>query len=169
MKTGPKPQPIASRFWSKVDTSGDCWEWTGCQRAGYGYFRVAAGHMEMAHRFSWQLAYGPISNGLFVCHACDNPRCVRPDHLFLGTHDENMADMVRKGRSPSGDRNPSRRFPERVSRGEHHTAKLTEAQVRDIRARYTPGYGHLTELGREFGVTPDAIKFIVTRQTWKHI
>jgi hypothetical protein len=169
-KTGPKRRPIASRFWSKVDKSDDCWEWQAYLRPdGYGSFRVEIGYNEKAHRMSWILTHGPIPDGLFVCHVCDNRRCVRPDHLFLGSHQDNMDDAKLKGRFQSGDMNPSRRNPDRLSRGEHHTAKLTEEQVRQIRARYTPGYGHLTVLGREYGVTPDAIKFIVTRRNWKHI
>jgi hypothetical protein len=88
------------RFWSKVDKSGECWVWTAkalCEN-GYGRFYVGKKPLR-AHRYSWELANGPITDGLFVCHRCDNPPCVNPAHLFLGTHQDNMQDMVAKGRS----------------------------------------------------------------------
>jgi HNH endonuclease len=86
------------RFWGRVDKSGECWEWTGSLGShGYGEFGVA-GDRVLAHRYSYELASGPIPDGLYVCHHCDNRRCVRPDHLFLGTARDNALDMVRKGR-----------------------------------------------------------------------
>lgn len=87
--------PEQDRFWSLVDTrSNNCWKWTGSRTpGGYGQFR---GYR--AHRYSYQLVNGPIPPGMVVCHACDNPSCVRPDHLFLGTHLDNMDDAHRKGR-----------------------------------------------------------------------
>lgn len=96
-------QPKASdgiRFWRHVDKSGDCWVWTARRAKGSkGYGLTTIGRVTVkAHRLSWQLANGPIPSGLHVCHRCDNPPCVRPDHLFLGTHQDNMADKVRKGR-----------------------------------------------------------------------
>jgi len=97
------------RFWSKVDKTGDCWLWTAAQnRHGYGDFYVSRTFHTMAHRFSWALHYGPIPEGLFVCHRCDTPLCVRPDHLFVGTTQDNMADMMRKGRHRHGTTNNER-------------------------------------------------------------
>jgi len=87
-------------FWSKVQKSDWCWEWRGhLNTPGYGYFLCRA-QVIPAHRFSWELAnQSAIPDGLSVCHKCDNPKCVRPEHLFIGTHKENMLDMCRKGRA----------------------------------------------------------------------
>lgn len=97
----PIPQPTndeVARFNRKVDASGACWVWTGAHgRNGYGQ-AVVQGHTYKAHRVAWTIAHGPIPEGLCVCHACDNRRCVRPDHLWLGTHQENQEDKIRKGR-----------------------------------------------------------------------
>lgn len=91
--------PAERRFWAKTDRSGECWLWTGAKNpAGYGSFSMN-GTNDMAHRTSWTLTYGPIPEGMFVCHHCDNPPCVRPDHLFLGTALDNMLDKVAKGRA----------------------------------------------------------------------
>ena len=90
--------PTERRFFSRVDHTGKCWLWVGAVTSrGYGWF-VAKGRQWTAHRFSWHISRGPIPDGLFVCHHCDTPRCVRPQHLFLGTHADNMADMKAKGR-----------------------------------------------------------------------
>lgn len=87
----------ADRFWQKVRKSDGCWEWTArVSPEGYGEFWDDRN--VRAHRFSWSLVNGPIPDGLMVCHRCDNPRCVRPDHLFLGTNRENIRDMMAKGR-----------------------------------------------------------------------
>lgn len=100
------PERMVARFWESVEKGpGDaCWEWTGhANRSGYG--RVTRrGRDLFAHRYSWELANGPIPDGLIVCHRCDNPPCVRPEHLFLGTHSDNMRDAQRKGRRPTAAR-----------------------------------------------------------------
>jgi len=90
----------ADRFWEKVDTSRECWEWTGSKRPlGYGQMGIPGTNRPVgAHRISWELHFGPIPDDMFVCHRCDNPKCVRPDHLFLGTPTDNVRDMVAKGR-----------------------------------------------------------------------
>ena len=86
------------RFWAKVDKSGDCWLWTASKtKEGYGYFRFD-GAMRKAHRMSWLLTNGEIPEGMLVCHTCDNPSCVNPKHLWLGTNRDNMDDMNAKGR-----------------------------------------------------------------------
>lgn len=91
---------VAGRFWSKVERGPQCWIWqAACSPSGYGKFWVS-GHEVRAHRFVWELMHGPIPEGLMVCHHCDTPPCVRPDHLFLGTGSDNMRDMARKRRHP---------------------------------------------------------------------
>ena len=130
----------------------ECWEWLGYRVNGYGRltdrFRKAHG----AHRLAWEFTYGPIPAGLYVCHRCDNRACVNPLHLWLGTHADNMADMSRKGRHPMGP--PARR-------GENHSqAKLTDAQVAEIRVLHQRGVNQ-SELGRRFGVRPNTVNQIV--------
>ena len=90
---------LEDRFWSYVDKSSDCWVWTGYKhhRDKYGHFKVN-NYPVRAHRMSYELEYGSISMGYGVCHTCDNPPCVRPDHLFLGTQHDNLKDAYEKGR-----------------------------------------------------------------------
>lgn len=102
--TGKFPQGSAEeRFWRYVEKTGDCWNWTGGRGGdGYGHFYAENDSRVMAHRFSYRIHNGEIPDGLIICHRCDNPSCVRPDHLFLGTHLDNVRDMFSKGRNVSG-------------------------------------------------------------------
>lgn len=149
-------RPIADRFWAKVAKGDGCWEWTGARNSvsGYGSFGLDRETMVYAHRMAWELTNGPIPEGLFVCHSCDNRPCVRPDHLFLGTHSDNMQDMVAKGRAPKD--KPSQRGVLNPQ------AKLTAAQVRDIRASAEPH----TVLAPRYGVTATLIRAIRNRKAW---
>ncbi len=97
-----KARPLYEVFFRHVKKEECCWTWTGSLgKWGYGHFRVDSKTM-LAHRVSWMLHNGEIPNGLFVCHHCDNPKCVNPEHLFLGTHQDNIDDMMSKGRYVSG-------------------------------------------------------------------
>ncbi len=88
-----------TRFWAKVGKTEGCWLWKGRRtESGYGHFGIRSGKMCRAHRFSFELAYGPIPSGMYICHHCDNPPCVRPDHLFVGTNSDNAKDAIAKGR-----------------------------------------------------------------------
>lgn len=128
-----------------------CLLWTGSVRnSKYGQF-LAGGKSWSAHRYAYQRAHGPIPAGLFVCHRCDEPRCVNPEHLFLGTHDDNTVDMVKKARSAAGARHP--------------LAKLTEDDVRFIRATNVPGI----EVAKMLGVTPANVSAIRVGKTWRHV
>ena len=91
-------QTLSERFWAKVNRDGDCWMWTGTlNHKGYGQFWFGTKHHQ-SHRASWMMHRGPIPDGMWVLHKCDTPSCVNPAHLYLGTHAENMADMVARGR-----------------------------------------------------------------------
>lgn len=110
---GRRPVPLAERFWSKVDRSGECWLWTGARdHAGYGIFCLEGRpHPRWvgAHRVAWMLEHGEIPAAAVAMHTCDNPRCVRPDHLRLGSQSENLRDCFAKGRHPWRTYNPAGR------------------------------------------------------------
>lgn len=101
---GRKASSVDVRFWSHVERTSECWEWVGASAnrgtkgRNYGVFWLG-GKLEVSHRVSWVMERGPIPPGMLVCHRCDNPPCVRPDHLFLGTPTDNMQDMIAKGRA----------------------------------------------------------------------
>jgi len=113
---------VAERFWPKVEMSAGCWQWLGAKiPAGYGTLQVKE-NTKLAHRISWEIHCGEIPAELFVLHHCDNKICVNPDHLFLGTHRDNVDDAVRKGRHLHGEK--------------HHKTKLTDDDVYTIRRQY---------------------------------
>lgn len=172
------PAERTVKFWAKVDKSGGedaCWLWTGGgTRAGYGQMWWE-GRLRYAPRISWELAYGKPPDELSVLHNCptgDNPRCVNPRHLWLGTYQDNANDRERKGRGnqPRGDRNGMRLYPEKLLRGSTHpNAKLTEVDVGNIRQRFADGGITKTELARDYHVTDVLIGKIVRGESWKHI
>lgn len=142
----------------RLDGEDGCWEWQRSLNTG-GYGVTSSGP---AHRASYQFHVGPIATGLWVCHHCDNRKCVRPDHLFLGTPADNIADMVKKGRNGT--------CPTALhARGENvRGAKLTDEMVREIRSRVAAGRSNI-ETGRLFGVDASTVSNIAHRKTWTHI
>ncbi len=123
---------VTQKFWPRVERVDGCWEWLGGRtRQGYGAL-VVAGRAYRAHRVSWEIHNGPIPPGMFVCHHCDNPPCVNPDHLFLGTPADNVHDMDAKGRRGRG-------WHPRLMGELHHASKLTDAQVVAIREAVAGG------------------------------
>ena len=149
---------VERRFLSKIAFGDHCWEWQGwCQPNGYGVFDVKP-RKHLAHRAAYALFVGPVPD-LSVLHRCDNPRCVRPGHLFLGTAQDNSDDMVAKGRW--------RGYENR--RGEaHHMTRVTEDMVREMRAAHAGGMSQRS-VGRAFGVPAGTIHFILTGKTWGHV
>lgn len=154
-----KFRPLNERFSAKVDHERSsthwggtrCHEWCGCvAKNGYGQIN-ANGKAAYAHRTAWELENGPVPDGQHVLHRCDNRRCVNTGHMFLGSLDDNMADMVAKGRQ---------------SKGSHrHTAKLSEVDVLAIRASASKQ----AELADMFGVTQGIISMIRARRIWRHV
>lgn len=145
---------LDARFWAKVDRTGDgCWEWTAHRdRAGYG--RINVGQVPaLAHRLSWWLTNGAIPDGLFVCHHCDNPPCVRPDHLFLGTPRDNNDDKLAKGRGT-----PPPQFRGLV----HHNAEFADDVIRGVRESYAAGREMQSEIAARLGVAQTTVSAWVT-------
>ncbi len=157
------PLPVAFRFWRRVEITEGCWLWKGwCGgKSGHGTFIVdkARGISTTAHRFAWTLLRGDVPEGIFVCHDCpggDVPRCVRPDHMFLGTQGDNLRDAGRKGRmSHFGESN--------------NKAKLTDEQVIEIRRLYAEGRSTQEALAARFGVCQGTIGKIVHGIHWPHL
>lgn len=145
------------RFWKYANkkSNNDCWDWTGaCNSGRYGMIRINRKNIG-AHRFSWELHFDKIPNGLLVCHHCDNPTCVNPFHLFLGTTIDNTKDMFDKGRANK-------------SKGEDNgMAKLTSDNIKEI--RYLKGKFTQKALGEMFDVRRGTIGKIHRNERWKHI
>ena len=156
---------IDQKFFPYVQKTEECWIWSGSRfESGYGRLFVG-GKSVRAHRVSWVLNRGPIPKGILVLHKCDNRPCVNPDHLFLGTPQDNMDDMMAKGRGISG----MKIHPERACRGEMaHRAKLTASKVVEIRALREQGVIY-EKIAKKYGVTKRAIICVVKRLSWKHI
>jgi len=167
------------RFWSKVEKGSECWEWRAYKSpAGYGMIQARTIHPVpmLAHRVAWELRNGPIPDGLFVLHRCDNPACVRAAHLFLGTQADNNFDRDRKGRTASGDANGARTKPHRNPfvrncgsglTGERHPgSKLTQKDVDEIRRLFAAGMNR-HQIAKRFGISDTHANRIVTGASWK--
>lgn len=159
------PTPTIERIVSKLDTSGECWLWTGStSQQGYAILTVAIPERKMVyvHRLMYEMAYGDIPEGHEVAHLCDTPRCVRPTHLLPMTHAENMADMATKGRHRLRDQ------WEGYPTSGRPRAKLDEEKVRAIRKRHSDGERRKA-LADEYGVAIATIDAIIQRRNWKHV
>jgi HNH endonuclease/Homeodomain-like domain-containing protein len=148
----------ADRFWEKTKLVGGCWEWQGCldYPNGYGrsYFR---GRSRRTHRIAFILAKGEIPDGLFVCHTCDNKKCCNPDHLFVGTYLDNIADKVAKNRQyrPYGELQVN--------------AKLTDFQAKEIIRLWEAGGVRHQDLADKFGIHRSTVCRIINRKRWVHL
>lgn len=145
------------KFWLRVKKTDGCWLWEGGMKDnGYGDFYMGHRKKMTAHRYSWTYHNGEIPTGLLVLHKCDIRNCVNPDHLYIGTQQDNMDDMVRRNRqgNTSGERNS--------------LAKLTNLQVAEIRKKYEENneWGMQAKLAKEYGVAPVTINHIVNRRRW---
>lgn len=149
--------PSIKRFWKYVKITQGCWEWSGYIGAGgYGVISSDDGKLMKAHRLSWSIKHGPIPDGLKVCHKCDNPKCVNPSHLFLGTQSDNVQDCKKKGRISNrpqpGESNPM--------------SRLTNKQVLDMRSlRLSRGLSY-KKIGQKFGVAAMTAYRAITGQSW---
>ena len=135
------------RFWQKVKKTDGCWLWQGSTDTRYGLIWVD-GRKQKAHRVAWILLRGPIPDGMHVLHTCDNPPCVNPSHLFLGTHSDNHKDSARKGKNGH--------------------QKLSVDAVLAMRLDHQKGLGYIL-LGRKYGVHPWTAQKIIKRRLWDHV
>lgn len=157
-----KTLPMPERFWSKVDIRGpdECWIWKAAPRGKkpgqqYGAFWLDRRH-QPANKIAWELVNGPMAEGMFACHRCDNPACCNPAHIFPGTNQENTADKVAKGRQVKGAR--------------VHTAKITEKDVLNIRSMRPPGRrapnGLPEAIAAQYGITKQYVSEIWGKKSW---
>ena len=149
-----KRRSIKERFWSKVDKGSKCWVWTAGTNRGYGEFWIED-RMHKAHRISYEMEYRSVPPSMCVLHTCDNPPCVNPKHLFVGSQKDNIADAHSKGRLKNG-----------TSLGSMHwCSKLTEKQVsiilKDTRTH--------RKIAKEYKVSRSTVSLIKQRKTWKHV
>lgn len=146
---------LEARFWEKVRKTEGCWLWEGASPGDRGYGTIRVGDDNVGtHRVSWMLHYGPIPEGKIVCHHCDTPECVRPDHLFLGTEQDNIDDRDAKNRQARGETSGM--------------SKLTDESVREIRRLRSIGHTQ-QDIADRFGVSSVAVSCVLLGKTWKHV
>ena len=154
---------VKVRFWKKVNKRGpihpvlgQCWIWTSVKGGiEYEMLSLKRGQEYLAHRISWNIHFGEIPTGIRVLHKCDNPKCVNPNHLFLGNQQDNMNDMKKKGRSLKGEKSPKH--------------KLTKTKVLRIRKMYANKKHTQQEITNKFNINQTNVGFIIRRVTWTHI
>jgi len=153
-----KCDALEIKFWERVQKTDDCWNWTGGTAHGYGRLHVKTikgkKHRHSAHRYSYEIHVGPIPSGMHVLHTCDNPACVNPAHLFIGTQADNDADRDAKGRQAYGVRNGQ--------------SKLTAKMVRELRKLREQGLTYKV-LGRRFGISLNQARRVAIGVDWKHV
>ncbi len=157
---------VLERFWEKVDKSDGCWEWNAGLTTGYGGFKLN-GKRVLAHRMSWLITNGSIPSGMNVLHKCGNRKCVNPEHLYIGTQVDNVADAMKAGTHHV----PPKGYchPHLIRKGaEHSNAKLDDSNVREIRLLRQDGMS-CRELGRVYGVDHSVISEVVNNKIWKHV
>ena len=149
---------LEQKFWEKVDRRGpdDCWPWSAStDKNGYGQIGMTRTHRRtLAHRLSWTIANGPIPNGLSVLHRCDNPGCVNPGHLFVGTPFQNTRDCIEKGRFQMGET--------------HGNARLNNRAVHKIFALRSRGFTQ-KQIGKSVGCTQSNVSRILLGKMWVHL
>ena len=154
---GPKPRGFIARFWELVDKKSEyqCWEWQGqIGRNGYGFFSIC-NWPYLAHRISFLIHNGYLIDNLFVLHKCDNPKCVNPKHLILGTAKQNAKDAVSKNRMAVGELNGM--------------SSLRNEDVLTIRTEFAAGTKTMKQLANELGVHVPCIQRIIRRERWSHV
>lgn len=154
-----KRLPLEERFWNNVKKTDSCWIWTGSRKT-FGYGQISSGPRGKsknfgAHRLCWIIHFGKIPPHLHVCHTCDNPICVNPKHLFLGTNLDNIADCIAKKRNPHGEK--------------HGMSFLKEKDVKEIRNLYKSGNYTQREIATIYNVTRYTISDIILKRSWRHI
>lgn len=176
---------LAERFWAKVSKADGCWLWTGARKNKQGHGSIGIrGRTVCAHRVSWMLANGDIPEGLCVLHKCDVPACVNPDHLYAGTHRQNMRDAAERNRMVAGDKHWTRREPERVAAIRKKTyrehpefilrgqaagaAKLTDEAAKTILSLRGGEYLQ-REIAVAAGVTQQTVSLIWRGKNWAHL
>jgi hypothetical protein len=162
-------EEAAERFWAKVRKGDGCWLWSASfDGRGYGQF-YCDGSLRRSHRVSFAIANGAIEPGRDICHTCDNPACVRPDHLFAGTRSENMRDSWNKGRNVFQRKKPRVVPHKRMPRGEQvQGATLTDEMVREMRDIHSRGFA-LKDIAAWYGKGYQSVRSAVIRETWKHV
>jgi len=152
---------FGDRFRKNIQWTPTCWIWTGNRLVtGYGQFRLTPHlktHKVLAHRMSWEIHNGPIPVGMFICHKCNNPPCVNPDHLYAGTQKDNMQDRIVSGRYGSQPKGSN-----------HHATSLTEADIPVIRKRRANGERAM-DIAADFHVAPSVVSGICRGVRWKHV
>lgn len=160
-------------LWSQIDVRGpdECWPWIGRMRGGDGRGYISIdGQRYIVPRLVYELAHGAMPDDKWALHTCDNPPCCNPAHIYPGTPQDNVRDKVERGRTPKGERNGRYTHPETVPRGEkHHKAKLTEADVIEIRRKYTNHEASPNQIAKEYNVSRWTVRRIVAHNAWKGV